>query len=108
MLKKNNRFYSLLPFSLLFLFLSWLFSRSINAWDSKVSILFNLLLARSTILLCFFFLFFVISKNSLFIPIAKENARVKYAAAIPVGTPITYEKEILDTPTLVVEKQLKH
>ena len=105
MLKKDNKFYSLLPFSLLLLFLSWLFSRSINAWDSRVSILFNLLLARSTILLCFFFLFFVISKNFLFIPVAKVNARVKFAVAIPAGTPITRAKEILDTPPLVVEKQ---
>ena len=54
--------------------------------------LFNLLLAGITILSRFFFLFLVISKTFLIIPVAKENARVKLALAIPAGTPISFAK----------------
>ena len=36
---------------------SWLISKSINAGDIKASIIFNLLLAKAIILLCFFLLF---------------------------------------------------
>ena len=72
-------------------------SRSINAGDIKVSILFSLLLARIRILLCFFFLFLLIFKTFFIIPVAKEHATVKLALAIPAGTTITLAKEIIDT-----------
>ena len=51
--------------------------------------LFNLLLASITILLCFFFFFLAILNNFLMIPVVKENTRVKDTLANPAGTPIT-------------------
>ena len=81
-------------------------SRYVNAWDIKDSILFKLLLASITIL-CFFFLFLVISKTFFIIPAVKENRRVKLALTSPAGTPITLAKEIIFIPPLVADKTLK-
>ena len=64
--------------------------------------LFNLLLAYITILLCFFFFFLVIFNNFFIIPVVKENARVKDALANPARIPITLVKEIILIPDLVV------
>ena len=44
---------------------------------------FNLLLARPTNLLCFFFLFLVICKIFFIILVVKENARLKIRLDIP-------------------------
>ena len=49
----------------------------------------NLLLAKITILLSFFFLFRVIFNNFFTIPIVIENAKLKLALAIPTDGPIT-------------------
>ena len=81
-------------------------SKSINPSDIKVSILFNLLLASITILLCFFFLFFVIFNSFFIIPVIKENIRVKEALASPAGIPITLVKEIILILPLVVGKTI--
>ena len=51
--------------------------------------LFNLLLATITILLCFLLLFLVILSSFFITSVFKESARVKLALAIPAGTPIT-------------------
>ena len=85
----------------------WVISKSINAWDIKVSKLFSLLLASTRILFCFFFLFLVICKHFFIFLVAKENTRVKLALAIRAGAPITLAKEILDTPPLVADKTIK-
>ena len=69
--------------------------------------LFNLRLADIKILLCFFFLFLVISKTFFIIPVARENTRVKLALTIPAGAPITLSKEILDTPPLAADKTIR-
>ena len=61
----------------------WLSSISINAWDTKVSMLSSLLLANIRILLCFFFLFLVILSNFLIISVVREKINVKLALAIP-------------------------
>ena len=51
---------------------SWLISMSINAWDTKVSMLSSLLLAKIRILSCFF-LFLVMLSNFLNIPVVRQN-----------------------------------
>ena len=52
-------------------------SKSINTRDMKDSILFNLLLANITALLCYFFLFLVIFNSFFIIPVVRETTRVK-------------------------------
>ena len=66
---------------------------SINAYDTKVSMLFNLLLANTRILSCFFFLFLVTLSNFLIIPVVREKIKVKSALAIPAAFPITVAKK---------------
>ena len=83
---------------------SRLISTSINAGDIRASMLFNLLLASITILLCFL-LFLVIFHSFFIIPVVKENARVKLALA--TETPITLVKEITVIPPLVADKTIK-
>ena len=68
--------------------------------------LFNLLLTRITISLCFFFFFLVIFNNFFITPVVRENTRLKLALAISAGVPIMLEKEIKDIPPLVADKQL--
>ena len=82
-------------------------SKSIHAWDIRVSMLFNLLLASITILLCFFFFFLVSFNNFFIIPVAKEKARVNLALTIPAGIPITLVKELILIPPLVADKTIK-
>ena len=58
--------------------------------------LFNLLLARITILLCFFLLFLVIYKNFLTNHVVTENARLQLALIIPTGSPITVVNDAIE------------
>ena len=51
--------------------------------------LFNLLLATITILLCFFFLVLIVFKNFFTNPVVIKNARLQIALMIPKGVPIT-------------------
>ena len=51
--------------------------------------LFNLLLANITILLCFFLLFLVVFNNFFTSPVDDQNARLRLALAIPTGVLIT-------------------
>ena len=80
---------------------------SIKAWDNKVSMLLSLLLANKRILSSFFFLFLVILRIFLIIPVVREKTRVKITPAIPVGAPTTYTDEIIQTPPLVELKTTK-
>ena len=80
---------------------------SINACDTKVSMLLSLLLANIRILSCFFFFFLVIFSNFLTIPVVREKNKVRLALAIPTGAPtILVKYEIIDTPSLVALKTI--
>ena len=67
--------------------MAWHISKSVNARNIKVSIIFNLLLAKVIMLLCFFFFFLVIFNNFLTTPVVRVNIKVKDVPAIPTGIP---------------------
>ena len=69
--------------------------------------LFNLLLVNITILLCFFFLFLVGFNNFFKIPVDIENARRKFALAIPTGAPIRVASDAIEMLPLVADKTIK-
>ena len=58
-------------------------------------------------LLCLFFLFLVICNSFFMISVVKENTRVKLTLAIPAGTLIHLQKEMIDTLPLVIDKTIK-
>ena len=60
---------------------------SVNAWDTKVSMLSSLLLANIRILSCFFFLFLVMLNSFLIIPVVRGKFKVRLALFIPAGAP---------------------
>ena len=62
----------------------------INASDILLSMLFNLLLASITILLCFFFLFLIAFKNLFTNPDVIENVKLQLAPVIPADTAIRH------------------
>ena len=68
--------------------------------------LFNLLLASITILLCFFFLFRVVYNSIFMIPVEIENARIKLALTIPTGALITVAKDAIEMLTVVTDKTI--
>ena len=80
---------------------------SINAWDTKVSMLSTLLLTNIIILSCFFFLFLVMLSNFFIIRVVREKIKLKLALAIPTGAPVILVNEIIDTPLLVALKTIK-
>ena len=80
---------------------------SINACDTKVSMLLSLLLANRRILSCFFFLFLVILSNFLTIPVVREKNKVRLALAIPTDAPSILANKIIDTPPLATLKTTK-
>ena len=80
---------------------------SINACDTKVSMLLSLLLANIRILSCFFFLFLVIFSNFLTIPVVKEKNKVRLSLAIPTSAPAILVNEMIDTPPLAALKIIK-
>ena len=68
--------------------------------------LFNLLLAKITILLCFFFLFYVLS-DSLFTNSVKiENARVTFALNIPTRAPAIVANDAIELLPFVTDKTI--
>ena len=79
----------------------------VSASDILPSILFNLLLAYITILLCFFFLFLVVFINFFTSPVDNENARLKLALAIPTVAPITVANHAIEILPLVADKIIK-
>ena len=80
---------------------------SINAWDTKVSMLSSLLLANIRILSCFFFLFFVMLNNFLIIPSVREKIQVKLAFGILAGASKMFADEMIQTLIPVALKTIK-
>ena len=68
--------------------------------------LFNLLLANITILLCFFFLFHVVLNSFFTIPVKIENDRLKLALVIPTGAPITVANDAMVKLPIVTDKTI--
>ena len=58
--------------------------------------LFNLLLASVTILLCFFFLFLFVFKNLFTNPDVIENVKPQLVPITPAGTPITLANDAIE------------
>ena len=75
--------------------------------DTKVSMLFSLLLANIRIYRAFFFFFFFILCNFFIFPVIKEKVRVKIAPAIPTGPSTTFKEEMIKSPPLVALKTIK-
>ena len=75
--------------------------------DTKVSMLFSLLLANIRIYRAFFFFFLVLLSNFFIIPVIKEKVRVKIAPAIPTGPSTTFKEEMIKSPPLVALKTIK-
>ena len=73
----------------------------INASDILLSMLFNLLLANTTILLCFFFLFLVVFNRFFTIPVEIENAR-----QMQENAPIAVVNDAIETLPVVTEKTI--
>ena len=69
--------------------------------------LFNLLLANITILLCFFFLFRVDFNIFFTMPVDIEKVRLKLALAILAGAPITIENDGIEMLQFVADKTIK-
>ena len=80
---------------------------SIITCDTKVSMLFSLLLGNIRTLSCFFFLFLAILSNFFIIAVVKEKIKVKLAPAIPTGAPTTLTEEIIQTSPLFALKTFK-
>ena len=79
----------------------------INASDILLYMLFNLLLANITILLCFFFLFCVVFNNFVTNAVETENARLKLALAFPGGAPVTVANDPIEMLPLAADKTIK-
>ena len=58
--------------------------------------LFNLLLAILTILLCFFFLFLILFRSFFINPDVIENVKSQLAPIIPAGIPITLANDAIE------------
>ena len=58
--------------------------------------LFYLLLASITILLCFFFLFLIVFKNFLTNSDVIENVKLQLAPIIPAGSPIKVTNDSIE------------
>ena len=69
--------------------------------------LFNLLLANITILLCFFFLARVVFNNFFTVPVVIENAKLKFALAIHTGAPVTVANNAIEILGLLADKTIK-
>ena len=80
---------------------------SINVWDTKVSMLFSLLLANIEILSGFFFLFLLILSNFVIIPVVRGKIRVKLAPAFSTSAVTTLTEEIIQTPPPVAMETVK-
>ena len=70
--------------------------------------IFNLLLANITILLCFFFLYLVLFNSFLTIPVEIENAILKLALTIPTGAPITYANDAIEMLPVVTDQKMTY
>ena len=70
--------------------------------------LFNLLLASITILLCFFFLFLVAFNSFFTMPVEIKNARLKLALAIPTGALMTVANDAIEILPVVTDKTINN
>ena len=68
--------------------------------------LFRLLLANITILLCFFVVFFVAFNSFLTIVVEIESARLKPTLAIHTGAPITVANDAVEVLPVVTDKTI--
>ena len=68
--------------------------------------LFNLVLANITILLCFFFLFLVFFSSFFTIPVEIKNARPKFSLTIPTGAPIAVANDAIEMLPVVTGKTI--
>ena len=68
--------------------------------------LFNLLVAKITILLCFFFLCFIVFNSFFMIPVEIENARLKLALAIHTGAAITVKNGAIEMLLVDTDKTI--
>ena len=68
--------------------------------------LFNLLLASMTILLCFFFLFLIVFKRFFTNPVVIENARPQLALIIPTGSPVAVANDAIGMLTVATDKTI--
>ena len=69
--------------------------------------LFNLLLASITILLCVFFLFLVVFNSFFTIPVKIENVKLKLAFTIPAGAPVKVANDAIEMVPVVTDKKIK-
>ena len=68
--------------------------------------LFNLLLANITILLCFFFLFLIVFKNFFINPDVIENVRPQLAPIISAGAPIRDTNDAIEMLLASTDKKI--
>ena len=68
--------------------------------------LFILLPANITILLCFFFLVIVVFNSYFIIPVKIENARLKLTLTIPTGAPITVANDVIEMLPVVTDETI--
>ena len=78
---------------------------TLHASDILLSMLFNVLLANITILLCFFFLFLVVFNSFFTVPVKSENARLKLAFTIPTGALVTVKNDAIEMPPVITDKK---
>ena len=68
--------------------------------------LFNLLLASITTLLCSFFLFLLVFKNFFTKPVVIENARLQLALIIPKRAPIAVANDSIEMLSVTSNKTI--
>ena len=83
-------------------------SSLISLFISASDVLLNLLPANLKVLLCFYFLYFVVFNNLFTTPVGNENARLKLALAISTGAPITVANDATEMPWLGADKKKKY
>ena len=69
---------------------------------------FSLLLANITVLLCFSFLFSVVVINFPRILVKIHNAKLKLAHAIPAGAPMTVANDATEMLPVITDKTIKY
>ena len=69
--------------------------------------LFNLLVASVTTLLCFLFSFRVVFNNFFTMLVDTENVRLKSALAIPTGAPTIVANDAIEMLPFVTDKTIK-
>ena len=80
---------------------------SINACNTKVSMLLSLLLANKEFYHAFSCFFLDLLNNFLVISVVREKLKVKFALGIPAGVPKILVNEHIDTPTVVALETIK-